>query len=153
MTASSIFTISIHPFTGLAPPPFPFAFITGLKNQFDTLINKNFPDTIAGVSPGASIVMGKTAASKINSYIDYLDLIREAGIVGAGGAGFPSYIKYQQKIVGGTIIANGAECEPLHKHNITQLIENHNDVIEGIEYVMKITSASNGIIAIKNKHK
>ena len=37
--------------------------------------------------------------------------IQEAGIVGCGGAGFPTHIKYQSKA--GTLIINGAECEPL----------------------------------------
>ncbi|HMY35883.1 MAG TPA: NADH dehydrogenase subunit, partial [bacterium] len=43
-----------------------------------------------------------------------VDMIRKAGVVGAGGAGFPAHIKAGSTV--DTVIANGAECEPLiHK--------------------------------------
>ena len=40
-----------------------------------------------------------------------LDLIRDAGVVGAGGAGFPTHVKLDADV--DTLIINGAECEPL----------------------------------------
>lgn len=89
---------------------------------------------------------------KILDFEDHLSLIKEAGIVGAGGAGFPTHLKYGTKIEGGTIVGNGAECEPLHSHNLTQIINNPGLLIKGLEYVMGITLASRGVIAIKKKH-
>lgn len=84
---------------------------------------------------------------------DHLDLIEEAGIVGAGGAGFPAHIKFKSKIQGGYIIANAAECEPMLKHNMKILRENPELVLKGLRYVMDITGAEHGYVAIKPKYK
>ena len=83
---------------------------------------------------------------------DYLEAIKEAGVVGAGGAGFPAHVKYKVDLDGGYFIANAAECEPLLGHNIAVLEENPELIIRGIKYIMKIVNAKTGHIAIKVKH-
>ncbi len=82
-----------------------------------------------------------------------LQAIEEAGIVGAGGAGFPTHVKYRTTIVGGTVIANAAECEPLLGHNIRFLEEEPEKLIRGLRYLQEIVQAENTVIAIKPKHK
>ena len=52
---------------------------------------------------------------------DILSLIREAGIVGMGGAGFPTAVKLSTDLKGGYLLVNAAECEPLLKHNMRQI--------------------------------
>jgi len=50
------------------------------------------------------------------------DSLRECGVVGAGGAGFPAYVKAQSQVE--YLIANGAECEPLiHKERMKHFPE------------------------------
>lgn len=76
--------------------------------------------------------------------------ISKNGIVGAGGAGFPTHIKLLSKTE--CFILNAAECEPLiHKD---EEILNHymDDVLEGFRIGMKLTNAARGIIGIKEKH-
>lgn len=85
-----------------------------------------------------------------NSVIDY---VFEAGIVGAGGAGFPAHVKLKAEIPDGYIIANCVECEPLLKHNIKLLEENPEIVIKGIRYAMEATKAQKAYIGIKAKNK
>lgn len=82
-----------------------------------------------------------------------LELIEEAGVVGAGGAGFPTSIKLKADLSkGGVVLANAAECEPILNHN-THLMETKPElVIKGIQYVMEITKATKGIVAIKEIH-
>lgn len=82
----------------------------------------------------------------------HLEAIKEAGIIGAGGAGFPTHIKYGTKLPGGTIICNAAECEPVLLHNIRLLEETPEIVIKGLRYAMEITEAEKGVIAIKVKN-
>lgn len=77
----------------------------------------------------------------------------EAGIVGAGGAGFPTHIKLKSEIPDGYVIANCVECEPILNHNIRLLEENPEIVIKGIRYAMEATKAPKGYIAIKAKNK
>lgn len=90
---------------------------------------------------------------KIENTEDCLETIKNAGIVGAGGAGFPAHIKFKADLKGGYVIANAAECEPTLKHNILLLEENPRVVIRGLKLIMKITNASKGYIAIKPIHK
>ena len=90
---------------------------------------------------------------KIKDTFNHLETIKEAGIVGAGGAGFPTHIKLNISLEGGFAIANAAECEPNLRHNIKYLEENPEVIVKGLKYVMEITNASKGIIAIKPKNK
>ncbi len=82
-----------------------------------------------------------------------LDAIKEAGVVGAGGAGFPTGIKLSTELKGGCVIVNAAECEPLLAHNIQFIEENPDVIIRGLQYLLEITKAKDGFIAIKPKHK
>ncbi|WP_026895400.1 proline reductase-associated electron transfer protein PrdC [Clostridiisalibacter paucivorans] len=90
--------------------------------------------------------------AKIKVTNDYLEAIKEAGIVGAGGAGFPTHIKLKTEMPNGYIIANCVECEPALHHNIALLEKDPGMVVRGIEYAMKITKASKAYIAIKAKN-
>lgn len=90
---------------------------------------------------------------KIKETDSYIEAIREAGIVGAGGAGFPTHIKLNINLEGGTVIINAAECEPILNHNIKLIEENPAIILKGLKYVMEITNASKGYFAIKPKYK
>lgn len=83
-----------------------------------------------------------------------LDIIKEAGIVGLGGAGFPTHVKLAKAFEkGGVVIVNAAECEPILDHNIEFINENPDYVIKALKTVMKIVNAKDGVIGIKNLHK
>ncbi len=85
---------------------------------------------------------------------DPLKLVQEAGICGMGGAGFPTYVKLGADLHnGGIVIVNAAECEPVLKHNITRIMTSAGEIIEGLNIALKITGASKGIFAIKEKHQ
>jgi Na+-translocating ferredoxin:NAD+ oxidoreductase RnfC subunit len=82
---------------------------------------------------------------------DFIELIRNAGVVGAGGAGFPTHVKLSAKV--DTIIVNGVECEPLINVD-RQLIEKYTSKIyEGLKIAVESTGAKNVIIALKAKNK
>ena len=84
---------------------------------------------------------------------DLLGRVTEAGIVGMGGAGFPTGVKLSTELKDGYVLVNAVECEPILAHNMAQLVRYPNETVKGIQYVMKIVKAKQGIIAIKNKHK
>ena len=74
-------------------------------------------------------------------------LCREKGVVGAGGAGFPTYEKFNGII--DTVIINACECEPLLKVDIN-LIENYSrEILKGIDVVVKTLRVKKAIIGIK----
>ncbi len=79
-----------------------------------------------------------------------IDKIAQAGVVGAGGAGFPTHAKLGQPVE--MVIANGAECEPLLASDVT-LLEHHSpQMIQGLLLVMAAAQAGQGVIALKAKH-
>lgn len=81
--------------------------------------------------------------------IDLVEMVKNAGIVGAGGAGFPTHVKISAKV--NTYIANGAECEPLLHVDQELMTLFPEKVIKGLKIGMEATGAKKGIIAIKKK--
>jgi Na+-translocating ferredoxin:NAD+ oxidoreductase RnfC subunit len=82
---------------------------------------------------------------------ELVNKIKTAGIVGAGGAGFPSYVKANSQCE--TVILNAAECEPLLKKDQIILDLYSEEVIKGMYLLMQSTGARRGIIGIKKKHE
>ena len=82
-----------------------------------------------------------------------LECIRQAGIVGLGGAGFPTYQKLAVPFShGGVVIANASECEPILNHNIDALEKDCRPMIRGLQLAMDLVHADKGVIAIKAIH-
>jgi len=82
---------------------------------------------------------------------DYVKIARRAGIVGAGGGGFPMYVKLQAPVE--IVIANGAECEPL-LHKDKELMLAHADrVVRGTSLAAEAVGATRKVIALKEKNR
>jgi len=76
--------------------------------------------------------------------------LRECGVVGAGGAGFPTYVKAQSKVE--FVIANGAECEPLI-HKDAELMKHYPaEILAGMASMMDAVGASTGKFGVKTKN-
>ena len=82
-----------------------------------------------------------------------LEMIKSSGLVGMGGAGFPTGVKLGTRIEGGFVLINAAECEPGLKHNIMQIETQTDKLIQGVKYAMEITGAAKAIFAIKKKNE
>lgn len=83
---------------------------------------------------------------------DIRSLIKEAGIVGMGGAAFPAHVKLApppEKEVD-TLIINGAECEPYLTADHRLLLERPGAVVSGLKFMMKALGAEKGIIGIED---
>jgi electron transport complex protein RnfC len=90
------------------------------------------------------------AASIPNEEI--LKRVKDAGIIGLGGAGFPTHVKLAPKDPLGVkyLIANGAECEPYLTCN-DQLMRGYaKEIVEGMEIVLRLFPNAEGVIAIEN---
>lgn len=101
------------------------------------------------------VVEGDTSSEyvKIQCNLTALEKIEEAGVVGSGGAGFPTHLKLKTKITGGVFYINCAECEPLLEHNINYINNNLDDFIKGVKIVAELLECDKSVIAIKKKHK
>jgi electron transport complex protein RnfC len=83
---------------------------------------------------------------------DIKNIITEAGIVGLGGAAFPTYVKLSppdgKKI--DTVILNGAECEPYLTADHRLMLEQPKDIIYGLKAIMKALGVEKAFIAIED---
>ena len=70
--------------------------------------------------------------------------VQTAGVVGAGGAGFPTHIKLQACV--DTFLVNAAECEPMLKVDQQLMAQQASRLLRGVHYAMTATEARNGII-------
>ncbi len=83
---------------------------------------------------------------------ELLAVIQDAGIVGMGGAGFPTHVKLSPKNPDSIdyIIVNGSECEPYLTSDYRRMLEEPEKVVTGLEIVLHMFPQASGIIAIED---
>ncbi len=89
----------------------------------------------------------------INKYTkeEFLNLLMENGIVGLGGAGFPTYVKYEPKNIT-TLIVNAVECEPYITADDILAKQKCEEILEAIDAILEINKINEAIIAIKKEN-
>lgn len=106
---------------------------------------KPFPGSTQETIEGVPCELNTASADEI------VKAIQDAGIVGLGGAAFPTHVKL--KIPPGkridTLIINGAECEPFLTNDYRVMLEQPQDIFTGIDYLLKATGAERAIIGIE----
>ena len=83
--------------------------------------------------------------------MSFLDQVREAGVVGAGGAGFPTHVKLDTKVE--YLIANGAECEPLLRSDRRIMEKNACGIVRAMKAIAGQTGADKLVIATKSHYE
>jgi len=82
--------------------------------------------------------------------------VKDAGVVGAGGAGFPTHVKIAARVdtvsTSRTVIANGAECDPLLRCDQQLMANRAAEIVEGLRLVMRASGAERGVIALKREY-
>lgn len=88
----------------------------------------------------------------VNSREDFINAVKESGVVGLGGAGFPTHIKLNPKNLDqiDTLVINAAECEPYITSDYRECMESPEDIIEGINVVKKWLNIKNAYIGIES---
>lgn len=81
---------------------------------------------------------------------EIVEIVREAGIVGMGGAGFPTFVKLKPPKPIDTVLLNGCECEPLLTADHRVLLEFADDVIFGLKAILKTVGAQKGLVVIED---
>jgi Na+-translocating ferredoxin:NAD+ oxidoreductase RnfC subunit len=79
-----------------------------------------------------------------------VDKVRQAGVIGAGGAGFPTYVKISQPVE--TLIINGAECEPLLNKDNALMQHFTEELVQGIALLQEALKPVRTVIGIKAKN-
>lgn len=96
--------------------------------------------------------IGKTPHDGTLSNKDILDAIKAAGIVGMGGAGFPTHVKLTSKNPDAIdyVIANGSECEPYITCDDRLMQDGNRAIVEGLRLVLQLFPNAHGVIAIED---
>ena len=81
---------------------------------------------------------------------EIVEIVRESGIVGMGGAGFPTSVKLKPGKPVDTILLNGCECEPMLTADHRVLLEYADDIIFGLKAILKTVGAEKGVIVIED---
>jgi len=106
------------------------------------VVENDFKDTIH-----ESVKPGKPLEELTPDEI--IEIVKNAGIVGMGGAGFPTYVKLQPGKPIEAVLVNACECEPLLTADHRMLLEYADEVIYGLKAVMKTVASPKGIIVIE----
>jgi len=116
------------------------------NNIMSIIIEKKTEDAITD-----RVNIEKTDWKKLNAQ-EMLNKIKEAGVVGLGGAAFPTHIKLappaDKKI--DALIINGAECEPFLTNDHALMLEKTNEIIEGLQIILKILGINKAFIGIES---
>ncbi|MCQ2508325.1 MAG: electron transport complex subunit RsxC [Dorea sp.] len=83
---------------------------------------------------------------------EIIDAVKAAGVVGLGGAGFPTHVKLMPKNPDAIdyVIVNGAECEPYLTADYREMIERPEQLVEGLKIMVSLFDNAKGVIAIEN---
>ena len=88
---------------------------------------------------------------KAENMEEFVVAIRKSGLVGLGGASFPTHIKFNPKNIDevDTLIVNAAECEPYITSDHRLMLEDTQDIIDGMKLVMKHLNLAKGYIGVE----
>ena len=115
---------------------------TGIKQNAIVIENDGLDEMVSGIEPKD----WKSMSPK-----EIVDVVCEAGIVGMGGATFPTHVKLSpppDKTIE-YVIVNGAECEPYLTSDHRAMLETPEEVIEGLKILIKVFGREEGYIAIE----
>ena len=95
---------------------------------------------------------GKERDPKTLSKEEIRNIVKEAGVVGLGGAGFPTHVKLTPKDESkiDTIIVNGAECEPYLTSDYRMMLKEPESIIKGLNIILQLFDNAKGVIGIES---
>ena len=134
----------------------------GLSSRIHSPVNGKIIDISTVYHPAIGEFNGCTISAlnddvsnfkKLDGGSDLSDIARKAGIVGLGGAGFPSYIKLNPNKPIDTVIINGAECEPYLMCDHALMRIKSENILAGAKMIKEHVKAGSCIIAIENNKK
>ena len=127
--------------------------VSGTVSEITTITAPNGATQIAVVivPDGEQKVDPAIAPPEVTDYKSFVDAIRASGLVGLGGAGFPTAVKLSPKNLDeiDTLLINGAECEPYITSDNRCFLEDTHHVLGGIKAVMKYLNIPKCIIGIE----
>lgn len=130
---------------------------SGVSGTVTAIEEMQFPDgksvtTVVIESDGKQEIDPGVKAPVVENYESFVEAVQKAGLVGLGGAGFPTSVKLSPENLDevNTLIINGAECEPFITADDREFLECADEVMEGIALVKKYLSIDKVFIGIED---
>lgn len=122
---------------GLAP--------SSMGKMVEAVFIRPFPSSTQEIAEGVPCVLDRATPQEIAT------AIQQAGVVGLGGAAFPTHVKLSLKEGqhADALLINGVECEPYLTTDHRVMLEQVDDIVLGVHYTLKVTGAERAIIAIE----
>ncbi len=114
------------------------------------LANGRICDSIVIETDGKQTVDPAVKPPVVTDKESFLKAVRDCGLVGLGGAGFPADVKLQPKAPVDTLLINASECEILLTSDNREMLDNSDSVLAGISAVLKYTGIPKCVIGIEN---
>ena len=114
------------------------------------LSNGRMCDSVVIKTDGKQTVDPAVKAPEVTDKASFLAAVRECGLVGLGGAGFPTDVKLQPKPPVDTLLINASECEVWLTSDTQEMLNCSDDIIRGIEAVLKYVGIPKCVIGIEN---
>jgi len=130
------------------------ATVSGTVKAIDTLdiITGEKSTTITITSDGKQELWEGIAPPKVTNLAEFLEAVRNSGVVGLGGAGYPTAPKFTLKetVKLDYILVNGAECEPFITSDTRTMVDDTEMLMEGVRLMKEYLKPKNIIICIEN---
>ena len=128
--------------------------VSGTVKSIKTMRNAmgNYDQMVEIETDGKQEVAEDIKPPVIESFDDFVKAVRASGLVGLGGASFPTHIKFNPKNADEChdLIVNAAECEPFITSDHRLMLENADSILDGMEAVMKWLDLDKGHIGVES---
>jgi len=128
--------------------------VSGEVTAITTITMPSGQDVAAVVvrADGEQRVCDSVKPPVVTNFEEFLAAVRASGLVGLGGAGFPTHVKLNPKNIDeiDTVVINAAECEPYITADYRECMENSWDIVSGVQTIMEFLDAARVIIAVEN---
>lgn len=131
--------------------------VSGTVKKLDELTMSNGAKTTAVViqTDGLQEICETVQPPEVNDFTSFIEAVKNSGVVGLGGAGFPTFVKLGVKDLSkiDAIVINAAECEPYITSDTRTMLDRADDIAMGIDLLQKYLEAKRIIIGIENNKK
>lgn len=128
--------------------------VSGTVKSFEKIVTPHGMDAevIVITTDKEQTVSEEVKAPVVSNHAELVAAAKACGLVGLGGAGFPTHIKLNPKNLDevDTLVVNGAECEPYITADYRQMLEKSTELLDGIALVMKHLNIAKAIIGIED---
>ena len=127
--------------------------VKGKEERYSALVGKNVEHLIIENDYKYTMEKLPTIDYKKASKDEIVEAIKNAGIVGLGGAGFPTYIKHSSNAKIESLLINAVECEPYLTTDYVTMKNESKLFLEGVNILKKASGAKEAVIAFKNNKR